>query len=84
MEAGRVCITVGLDTILSAGEEQGGKRKEQGEAEQVAADERDVFPEEIKAGDQEIIISIKNAQQQDIGNDIPLRGRIGEIRVQAQ
>jgi hypothetical protein len=59
------------------GDEHYGKKEDAGQTKQVEAEEKHIAPAKIEAGDQQIIIAIKNAQQQNVGDDIPLRGRIG-------
>jgi hypothetical protein len=61
------------------GEKCEGQKGDQGYTEEVEEDECRILPAEIEAGDQEVVVAIKNAQQQDVGDNIPLRGRIGQI-----
>jgi hypothetical protein len=70
--------------LVVAGKEEAWEEGDDGEGEEVEGEEEQVFAAEIESGDEEVVVGIKNAQHEDIGDDVALCGRVGQIGVEVQ
>lgn len=70
--------------LLAAGDEGAGQEGDEAKGEEVKGKEEQVFAEKIESGDEEVVVGIKNAQHEDIGDDVALCGRVGQIGVEVQ
>ena len=68
--------------LFAAANEGAGQEGDEAKGEEVEGEEGQVFTKEIKSGDEEVVVSIKSAQHEDIGDDVALCGRVGQIGVE--
>jgi len=61
------------------GAEKLGQEGDKGETTEVEESEERIFPAEVQAGDGSIEVTIKGAQEQCIGDQVPLGGGIGQV-----
>ena len=80
----RVWAEVNEGGLVVAGKEEAWEEGDDGEGEEVEGEEEQVFAAEIESGDEEVVVGIKNAQHEDIGDDVALCGRVGQIGVEVQ